>query len=216
MPNTIYFIDSENVISPKSLDLSIPNREDYILFFFTENSGNISPKILIGMKANFVFKEVAVGDQQIDMHIATELGYQIALNKADTKYVIISNDGHYSKIVNMWKSKGYIVSQISTLISNNSLDISQFGTGNTAVAREPEEYVAKSNSKKATACCDNVSKLLKTKPNLSTHDDRKKIRKIVNKRYGTNTFQKDVRSALINLFGKQRGEELYKLIKDAL
>lgn len=104
---TFYLIDFENVHEDGLSGSANLGSHDHIYLFYTKNAPKISIKELAGLhSANLSTQEIPNGNQSLDMHLVSYLGYLIGTNiNNKCKYVIISKDTDYDNIISFWKNK---------------------------------------------------------------------------------------------------------------
>ncbi|WP_173473075.1 PIN domain-containing protein [Eubacterium ruminantium] len=118
----IYLVDFENVHdsginNPESL-----NKNDSIYIFYTNENDKLSTSTVSGLKkSNCEYELISVpsGDQSLDMHLVSFLGFLIGKHLTeDVSYSIISKDKDYNNIVDYWKNEfGISISRCDTLPS---------------------------------------------------------------------------------------------------
>lgn len=103
---TYYLIDFENVNESGLSGAEKLVGCDHVHLFFTENSPKISiEKFTNFNRADLSAHKIPAGNQSLDMHLVSYLGYLLGTNIAKKcKYVIISKDTDYDNIVSFWKA----------------------------------------------------------------------------------------------------------------
>ncbi len=102
---TIYMIDFENTGSAGLTGCKNLTDEDTVMIFFTQNCIRIDMRTLNGSKANIRFVEIPAGNQSLDMHISSYIGYYSCKNKEDgCNMVVISKDRGYEAVIGHWTS----------------------------------------------------------------------------------------------------------------
>ena len=99
-----YLIDFENVHeSGIECILDEKNVEKTIYVFYTSNT----PKIDFKYIDMIVKKEVPAGDQSLDIHLISYLGFLIGKHGKKNQYIIVSDDKDYDEIIKYWSAEGY-------------------------------------------------------------------------------------------------------------
>ena len=103
---TCYLIDFENVHEDGFAGIGKLAQDDVVYCFFTRNAPKISLSVLAESKGiQFRFIEASVGKQSLDLALGSFLGYLIAQEEKDTRFVIVSNDTGYLKIADFWNRR---------------------------------------------------------------------------------------------------------------
>jgi hypothetical protein len=103
---TCYLIDFENVHEDGFAGIGKLAQDDVVYCFFTRNAPKISLSVLAESKGiQFRFIEASAGKQSLDLALGSYLGYLIAQEDKDTRFVIISNDTGYLKIADFWNRR---------------------------------------------------------------------------------------------------------------
>ena len=110
---TIYLVDYENVHS-SGLEKIHNTIEDEIYVFYTENATKLD---LSDYKKNMEPIEVPAGNQSLDRHLISYLGFLIAKNGKKSTYCIVSNDKGYDVIKDFWIDEGYKVKRKSISVT---------------------------------------------------------------------------------------------------
>lgn len=118
---TYYLIDYENVHEDGLLGSENLTNHDHIYLFSTKNAPKISIKKLTSFNSTDLSSFVIpVGNQSLDMHLISYLGYLIGKNiNIKCKYIIISKDTEYDNIIAFWKSHNNTDIKRQDKISNN-------------------------------------------------------------------------------------------------
>lgn len=103
---SFYLIDFENIgISGIENALHFPPDSNVILFS-TKNTAKVNIGVFSAFNAvNLKVYDVAEGAQSVDKHLLSYLGFLIGREGASAKYVVISKDTGYDKIIQFWKSE---------------------------------------------------------------------------------------------------------------
>lgn len=104
---TYYLIDFENVNEDGLSGAENLGSHDYVHLFFTKNASKISIEKLTSLNlANLTSHEIPNGNQSLDMHLVSYLGYLLGTNfNKNCKYLIISKDTDYDNIISFWKKQ---------------------------------------------------------------------------------------------------------------
>lgn len=105
---TYYLVDFENVHDQGIENIGLIKKDEYVYLFYTPNA----EKMKIGLafpsgNKNVVPMFVAAGDQSLDKHLVSYLGYLLATKGKDKKYIIITGDNGYDNVIKFWKERGY-------------------------------------------------------------------------------------------------------------
>lgn len=114
---TYYFIDYENVNGAGISDTSIMQQGDRVEIFYSDTCKNVSLEIIeqlsqkgIGIGAY----GVAIGAKNaLDFQLSTYLGYSVAMDR-NARFVIVSKDTGFDKVVDFWKSREVSISRVDT------------------------------------------------------------------------------------------------------
>ena len=102
----IYLVDFENVGTEGIDHADALGKEDFVHLFCTRNSAKICPSILAGFNStNLITHVVPQGDQSVDMHIVTYLGFMLGKKNPGDVFVIISKDKDYDNVITFWKEE---------------------------------------------------------------------------------------------------------------
>lgn len=107
LAETYYLIDFENVNEEGLLGAEKLGNHDYVHLFSTKNAPKISIQMLAHFnKVNLFSHEIPVGNQSLDMHLVSYLGYLLGTNiNEKCKYIIVSKDTDYDNIISFWKNE---------------------------------------------------------------------------------------------------------------
>ncbi|MDE7121912.1 MAG: hypothetical protein K2O42_07105, partial [Oscillospiraceae bacterium] len=110
---THYLIDYENTGARAFNGSQKLSESDHIHLFYTENSKNITVNILSEHgNARIDTYKIPTGKQSLDMHLVSYLGFLIGTDsKQKNRYVILSYDSDYDKIIQFWKAKNIKISR---------------------------------------------------------------------------------------------------------
>lgn len=104
---TYYLIDYESVGRTGLSGCDKLSKTDHIHVFYTKNAMGTDWNIYNNHgEAELVAHEVPAGDESLDMHLISYLGYIIGINKEkNCRCVIVSNDKDYDNVIKFWKNK---------------------------------------------------------------------------------------------------------------
>ena len=201
---TYYLVDFENVHEDGLSGSEKLGSQDHVHLFFTKNAPKISLETLTDLNShNLSTHKIPVGNQSLDMHLVSYLGYLIGTNSnSNCKYVIISKDTDYDNIISFWKSQ------------------------NAANVTRQEKISTAKNTTKASSTPGKGSKTSASnrKVQLNTEIQREiskagyqkttinEVASIVVKHYGKDKFARDVHNALRKTYPTEY-IHLYKLVK---
>ncbi len=113
-----YLVDFENVKKDGLDGIHKLGKEDKVCIFYSKNADSITfdqHRRLIESKADIEFCKVDVGSKNaLDFQLATQLGYLIANQAADT-YYIVSKDKGFEILSGYWKNRGISVTLIADI-----------------------------------------------------------------------------------------------------
>ncbi|MBD5088629.1 MAG: hypothetical protein HDT30_07430 [Clostridiales bacterium] len=204
---TYYLIDFENVHEDGLSGSENLSNHDHVYLFSTKNAPKISIEKLASFNsADLSSHEIPVGNQSLDMHLVSYLGYLIGKNiNSKCKYIIISKDTDYDNIIAFWKS-------------HSDFDITRQDKIINSVQRK-----AQSKATIATKTNNKITDISNNKIQLNTKVQREirnagyhqatinKVASIVVKHYGENKFANNVHNELKKNYPDY--SELYKIVK---
>lgn len=113
-----YLVDFENVKKDGLDGIHKLEKVDKVCIFYSKNADSITfdqHRRLIESKADIEFCKVDVGSKNaLDFQLATQLGYLIANQAADT-YYIVSKDKGFEILSGYWKNRGISVTLIADI-----------------------------------------------------------------------------------------------------
>lgn len=210
---TYYLIDFENVHEDGLSGSEKLGKHDHVHLFSTKNA----PKISIEKLTNFnsvdlSFHEISVGNQSLDMHLVSYLGYLIGINVNNKfKYVIISNDSDYDNIISFWKKQNNSNVTRQNKISNLSGTQNQAKqqTSSTDKANGSSTKNNTNSSQKKTQLNSNIQRAVSSAGYSASTSN--KVASIVVKHYGEDKIVSNVHNELRNHYTDYLN--LYKIIK---
>lgn len=225
--NTYYLIDYENVGDDGLSNCSKLDETDHIHIFYTGNTTRINLDILNNHgDAELKTHKIPIGNQSVDMHLVSFLGYLIGINKGKgCSYIIISKDRDYDNIVKFWvdeakdrvvkaarinppavKQKNAIVQM--PVKNNNTNTASQAVQNNTTASA----LSGKKNGAEKTRLNQEVQKELSR--NGYSSDEINDVAKLVCKYYNQENFISNVHNALRK--SCENYLDIYKTIKPVI
>ena len=206
---TFYLIDYENVNEEGLKGCENLGSTDHIIIFFTENAKKLDmTKVGDHVKADMKMVKVPTGNQSVDMHIISYLGYLVGkYGVSRCSIVIISKDKDYDNVISYWKEMENIKIEKKSQIGE-----------------EAKQQKNKRSNSGANKSAKNTSG--KNKENLDQDvmqaviamgcqkDVANRTAQIASKLYGKDTFLSAMHNALKNEYSD--GVELYKEIKPVL
>ena len=196
---TYYLIDYENVNEKGLEGFNNIDNNDKIIIFYTDRCKNINMDFLqSGAKRNlFNFYKVPMSDQSLDMHLVSYLGYLIGKDTEEKKFIIVSKDTDFDKIITFWKEKYNIDIKRQTNLKETAEKAKNTTTNNLT---EEEK----------TAIINNVKSLIGNLP--EKNEIIEIVEKYINDERRKNSICNTLRAKLKN----DRGLEIYNLIKKKL
>ena len=105
---TFYLIDFENVHDEGIKNIPFLTGTEHVHIFSTKNAKKKQKDIVFPKeKIDINVHMVPVGNQSLDMHLVSYLGYLLGIHGKQCTYVIISKDTDYDNIIKFWKEAGY-------------------------------------------------------------------------------------------------------------
>ena len=96
-----YLVDYENVGQSGLEAISNVTKDDIVILFFNKQQ-KIELHCLATLNTNIELIETPQGNQELDKHLVSYLGYLIGIN-ANIDYYIVSNDTGFDTIVKFWQ-----------------------------------------------------------------------------------------------------------------
>ena len=209
---TYYLVDFENVASGGLKGCSELGKNDHIVIFYTDNTKSIDLDIVREHgKAEFKLYKVHQGNQYLDMHMSSYLGYIIGKHESDSlRIVLVSKDKDYDHVMEFWSELSDAgisrVNQIST--KKKSTKTTSTKSGST------KKKTSGSSSKKNS----NEMLIAEVKQAITgsgyTKAEAKKVASIVQKHYKENDFLIKVHTDLSREYSDYT--QVYKAIKTVL
>lgn len=102
---TYYLVDFENVNDTGLRGIDELSYEDCVFIFYTAYANRVGLDMLEGIQAGLRVIKTPTGDQSLDRHLISYLGYLLGQeSNPETRYQIISQDNGYRSIVTFWNS----------------------------------------------------------------------------------------------------------------
>ena len=210
--NTYYLIDYENVGDKKLSNCNQLDETDHIHIFYTGDTTKINLDILSNHgDAELVAHKIPSGNQSVDMHLVSFLGYLLGINKdKDCSYVIISKDKDYDNVIRFWKNetKNRIVKAAKVSPASSK---EKTATGKIPQKTESAKQIKKKKGENKIKLNHEVQQALGKK---GYQKEISGIAKIVCKHYGTKEFVSNVHNALRKNYDDYL--EIYKIIKPVI
>ncbi len=209
---TYYLIDFENVHEDGLSGSEKLGKYDHVHLFSSKNAPKISIEKLTRFNSvDLSFHEIPVGNQSLDMHLVSYLGYLIGINANNKyKYVIISNDSDYDKIISFWKNKNKSLvirqNKISNLSNTQNQAKQQTSFDDKAIC---SSTINTDFSKKKTQLNSNIQRAVSSAGYSAPTSN--KVASIVVKHYGEDKVLSNVHNELRNKYSDYLN--LYNIIK---
>ena len=213
---TYYLIDFENVNESGLLCPSLLSKHDHIHLFSTENVPKISIEVLSSFNAaDFCSHIVPAGKQSLDMHLVAYLGYLLGINsRAECKYVIISKDSGYDKVIPFLKA------QTAAGITRQNGFVSPDRVVQNAA---PKSLVAKNINKNTNKIKTGAAAAAEKTPNneiarlLSKagygSDVTSYVTALVARQHNKQSAKQNIYRAIVAKYGQKRGLDIYSRVK---
>lgn len=115
---TIYLVDYENVNDLGLTGIHALPGSDQVYIIYTDNANRIGLDYLCEISVPVSAVRVEKGDQSLDMHLVSMLGYLIGCEEdPGTSYVIISQDSHFLTVAGYWCDRFNDDSKVTVLPS---------------------------------------------------------------------------------------------------
>ncbi|MDE6087349.1 MAG: hypothetical protein K2G25_03090 [Oscillospiraceae bacterium] len=203
---THYLIDYENTGTRVFQGSQKLSELDHIHLFYTENSKNITVNILSEHgSAKIDTYKIPIGKQSLDMHLVSYLGFLIGTDpERKNRYIILSYDSDYDKIIQFWKAKNIKISRCQNFSGCASPTVSA------------------SVKKKVQV------KTIQNKPTLNTeiHSILKQAgysgqilnqsAQIACQNYQNKNYLSQIHTKLVALYTQDKADPVYKIIKPVL
>lgn len=218
---TFYLVDYENVASKGLAGCDSLGKSDHIIIFYTDSNKTIDLDVVAHHgKAKLKLRKVSGGNQILDYHICSYIGYLLGKHKIEkTRVVIVSNDKDYDKVIRFWQQeKNANVSR--NLKINKSVDAAVKSTKpeNTGVTSKVEK---KKETSSSTSSSENVTKKEdlenEVREALKGKYDKTKVEKVVvitQGHYGKANLATNVHTELSRTFSDY--SQIYKHLKAVL
>lgn len=204
---TFYLIDFENVHDNGLTGIENLSDCDYIYLFSTDNTPNIKIHSLNKMNnlANFHIIEIPAGDQSLDKHLISYLGYLIGA-KGNYKYIIVSSDKGYDKIISFWKKKKSVSITRQPQIATDPKKSPSKATTDTQTVTVPKKILSKTT----------VTTLKNDRTTSVSSEKRKQLNKEIQSALGnTKKYESDAINKIASIAVKcykQSGEKNFSRI----
>lgn len=124
--STTYLIDFENVNDLGMNGIHKLTEEDSVYIVYTNNANRICLDWFDGVKAPISVVHVQTGNQSLDMHLVSFLGYLLGQETdAERRYIIVSQDSDYEAVAAFWCSRydNYLKVNIWPSISGQPISV---------------------------------------------------------------------------------------------
>lgn len=207
---THYLIDFENVHEDGLTGSEHLNSQDHVHLFSTKNAPKISIEKLASFNStNLYTHKIPVGNQSLDMHLVSYLGYLIGKNTTQIcKYIIVGKDTDYDNIIAFWKEH-----DCPNISRQNQIEIpsqkkslkSTVVTDSTCVTDKKRRTISQTKVLINTEIQQALSKARYKTTAIN------KIASIVVKHYGEEQYANNVRNELQNNYSDF--SDVYQIVK---
>lgn len=211
---TYYLVDFENVHEDGLSGSEHLGSHDHVHLFSTKNAPKISiEKLTCFNSTNLFTHEIPTGNQSLDMHLVSYLGYLIGTNNSNCKYVIISKDTDYDNIISFWKdcNNSHITRRNQIEIPNENISSKTASPTNSTSATNIKDKKITDSQTKCQLNTEVQLALSKAKYNKATIN---KTASIVVKHYGETQFAKNVHNELGKTYTNY--SDVYQVVKPIL
>lgn len=101
----IWLVDFENVGKDGISNIEHLTLDDEVHLFSTEKAGNINMKHVFTKKTSVFGHIVPEGNQSVDKHLVSYLGYLLGKYGDELKYIVVSRDKGYERIFDFWNDE---------------------------------------------------------------------------------------------------------------
>lgn len=113
----VYFVDSENIGDLWVRILSVSEKDDQILIFYTQKSPHMhyeNLRFLLEQDklSKVTFIKCYEGQNALDFQLVTELGYRLR-DVQDSEFIIVTNDNGYDAVVKYWSDRKMPVNRLN-------------------------------------------------------------------------------------------------------
>ncbi len=211
---TYYLIDFENVGLTGLKGNQKVVKEDEIMIFFSTTCCKIDMRELTECGSGCLkFIEIPAGNQSLDMHISSYIGYLSCRHKEEGCHIaVISKDRGYEAVIRHWNSTNVIIKSFHSI--NDAVTGTE--TENTMEAEVIGEIIFSTGElgKKKTENNNQIAKAL-SKGNLS-QETIGKVSSICSKSFGQKNRKQLAYRGIVSSLGQKEGLVAYNLIKQCL
>lgn len=211
---TYYLIDYENVGSDGLSGCDKLNETDHIHLFYTEKNKKIDLDIVHNHgEAEFIPHKVSAGNQSLDKHLVSFLGYIMGINQGqDCNYIIVSKDKGYDNVIKFWKEEDE--TKLSRVEKINQPAAKQKTTDKQPTAKKASPAKSQTKADRANKIKLN-SEVQQALSKARYKDDViSSVAKIVVSCFGKESFLVDVHNALEKKY--ENYLDVYGTIKDVI
>lgn len=211
---TYFLIDYENVHEDGLSGIEKLETNDHVFLFYTENAAKININILNTLttsnnKLDLTLHEIPKGNQSLDKHLVSYLGYLIGIHSdKNCQFVIISKDTGFDKIISFWKKQN-----ISCILRRDSISTAKKQKSK-STSNKPKTKRKVPTKKTGEIKCE-LNRIVQQK--ISAKYEGKtgnKVASIVVKHFGEDNFANEVHNDLRKSYTNYC--ELYGIVKPIL
>lgn len=211
---TYYLVDYENV-NGANLGGAGLSESDHVCIFYTNKVKKTSWELVGKLgRAEIETFEVPAGNQSVDMHISTFLGYLIGEHGVKKyRYVVVSKDKGYDRIVKFWKDRAK-----ANVVREAKISVPSLKTKDKKASSEKAgQSIGKESKKKSVKKLSEKSQLNQDiQTAVSKEYDGKtanEVAKIVSHYYGQDSYLQRVHNHLKQYYNEEDYSEIYKIVK---
>ncbi|MDE6730733.1 MAG: hypothetical protein K2J71_08165 [Oscillospiraceae bacterium] len=207
---THYLIDYENTGARAFQGSQKLSKQDHIHLFYTENSKNITVNILSEHgSAKIDTYKIPNGKQSLDMHLVSYLGFLIGTDpERKNRYVILSYDSDYDKIIQFWKAKNITISRCQNFSGSTSPAVS------TSTLASSKKKVQVKTIQNKSALNTEIHAVLKQAG--YSGQILNQSAQIACQHYKDPNYLSQIHAKLVALYTQDKAAPIYKLIKPIL
>ncbi len=211
---TYYLIDFENVGLTGLKGNQKVVKEDEIMIFFSITCCKIDMRELTDCGSGCLkFIEIPAGNQSLDMHISSYIGYLSCKHKDEGCHIaVISKDRGYEAVIQHWNNENVIIRSfhsIADAVTDTDADDS--------MAEDATCELISSAGKQGNKKTENNNQITKalSKGNLS-QETIGKVSSICSKSFGQKNRKQLAYRGIVSSLGQKEGLVAYNLIKQHL
>lgn len=107
---TYYLVDYESVNNSGIKNITTLTTNEHIHIFYSDDAKNSNFDIMFAKNTDIEahkVKKTKKGDQSLDKHLVSYLGYLLGMKGNTYVYYIVSKDKGYDEIIKFWKNEGF-------------------------------------------------------------------------------------------------------------